>query len=179
MKHSRLKALRLLRGLGVCLGPFFLWGYKYVDLVINVGETRIWDSKIWSWVPRDFYQRVTVLAKVSYIINDSQVITSNCSTATQILAWVPDGGLTPRHTGRLTVGRNTTLTSTLNAGQSPVGKNMSMEAENNVGNRHKATTEDTADWQELVLAVANRRVSISETAIVTCSYNLQVFNESN
>jgi hypothetical protein len=49
--------------------------------------------------------------------------------------------------------------------QSPVGGNMSMEAEDSVGIHHQAMTgEDTADWEDLVLAVGNCRVC--ELAIV-------------
>jgi hypothetical protein len=39
--------------------------------------------------------------------------------------------------------------------QSPAGKNMSTEAENIVGIRHQATTEDMADREDLVRAVVN------------------------
>jgi hypothetical protein len=45
------------------------------------------------------------------------------------------------------------------AGQSPAGKNMSMEAEDIVGIRHQATTgEGTANREDLVHAVVNCRV---------------------
>jgi hypothetical protein len=39
--------------------------------------------------------------------------TRNCLIVIRILSWTPDGGLTPRQTGRLTVGRNVNLTLTL------------------------------------------------------------------
>jgi hypothetical protein len=39
--------------------------------------------------------------------------TRNCLKIIQIWSWTPDGGLTPRQTGRLTVGRNITLNLTL------------------------------------------------------------------
>jgi hypothetical protein len=39
--------------------------------------------------------------------------TRNCLTAIKIWPWAPDGCLKPRQTGRLTVGRNITLTMTL------------------------------------------------------------------
>jgi hypothetical protein len=38
--------------------------------------------------------------------------TCNSLTATEIWSWAPDGYLTPRQTGRLTVGRSITLTLT-------------------------------------------------------------------
>jgi hypothetical protein len=42
------------------------------------------------------------------------------------------------------------------------------------------TGEDTADWEDLVHAVVNSKsVWISDSAIVTCSYNLLVVNKSN
>jgi hypothetical protein len=31
----------------------------------RLGESRIWDSKIWSWVPRESDRRMTVLARAS------------------------------------------------------------------------------------------------------------------
>jgi hypothetical protein len=44
-------------------------------------------------------------------------------------------------------------------GQSPVGKNMSMVSEDIVGIQHQMTTsEDTADWEDLVHAVVNGRI---------------------
>jgi hypothetical protein len=41
-------------------------------------------------------------------------------TVIKIWSWAPDGSLTPRQTGRLTVGSNITLTSTLSS-SSPAG----------------------------------------------------------
>jgi hypothetical protein len=41
------------------------WGYKYGNLALQVGESRIRDSKIWSWVPRDSDPRITTLARAS------------------------------------------------------------------------------------------------------------------
>jgi hypothetical protein len=43
-------------------------------------------------------------------------------------------------------------------GQSPIGKNVSTEAEHIVGIRHQETGEDTADWEDLVRAVVNCRL---------------------
>jgi hypothetical protein len=62
----------------------------------------------------------------------------------------------------------------------PAGKNVSMDAEETVVIRHQATTgEDTADWEDLVHAVVNCSVWISDSAIVTCSYDLKLFNKSD
>jgi hypothetical protein len=38
-------------------------GYKYGNLPPQVGESLIWGSKIWSWVPRDSDSRITALAR--------------------------------------------------------------------------------------------------------------------
>jgi hypothetical protein len=49
-----------------------------------------------------------------------------------------------------------------------------------VGSRYKATTgEDTADWEDSACCSELQGVWISDSAIVTCSYVLQVFNKSN
>jgi hypothetical protein len=86
----------------------------------RLGESRIWDGKIWSWVPRDSDPRITALARPSS--NSKWQIhplvregtphqqTRNCLTVIKIWSCAPDGGLTPRQTGRLTVCRNITLT---------------------------------------------------------------------
>jgi hypothetical protein len=39
--------------------------------------------------------------------------TRNCLIVIKIWSWAPDGCLTPRQTGRLTVGRNTIMTLTI------------------------------------------------------------------
>jgi hypothetical protein len=65
-------------------------------------------------------------------------------------------------------------------GQLPAGKNMSTEAEEVFGIRHQAMTgEDTADWEDLVHAVVNCRVWISDSTIVTYVYDPYVFNTSS
>jgi hypothetical protein len=65
-------------------------------------------------------------------------------------------------------------------GWSPAGKKMSMEAEDTVGIHHQATTgENPANWEDLVNAVVNCRMCELVIALVTCSYDLQVFNKSN
>jgi hypothetical protein len=86
-------------------------------------ESPIWDSKIWSWVPRDSDPRMNALARASsnckrqtrdFLREDApHQQTRNCLTVIKIWSWAPDGCLTPRQTDRLTVGRNITLTMNL------------------------------------------------------------------
>jgi hypothetical protein len=86
------------------------------------GKSRIWDSKIRSRVPRHWDPKMTALAKASSnckrqirpLVRDGtpHQETRNCMTEIKIWSWAPDGCLTPRETGRLTVGRNTSLTLT-------------------------------------------------------------------
>jgi hypothetical protein len=108
-------------------------GYNWPTLFlgdINTGtwpsrlrESQIWDSKIGSRVPRDSDPRMTALARISSnckrqtrsLVRESapHQQTRNCLTAIKIWSSDPDVCLTPRQTGRLTVGRNITLTLTL------------------------------------------------------------------
>jgi hypothetical protein len=83
------------------------------------GKSRMWDSKIWSRVPRDSDPRKTALARASS--NCKRQIrplvregapnqqTCNCQTIIKIWSLAPDGCFIPRQTGRLTVGRNIRL----------------------------------------------------------------------
>jgi hypothetical protein len=82
----------------------------------RLGESPIWDSKIWNSDPR-----MTALARFSNCKRQTRPLviggaphqqTRNCLTAKKKKNWscAPDGGLTPRQTGRLIVGRNITLT---------------------------------------------------------------------
>jgi hypothetical protein len=49
------------------------------------------------------------------------------------------------------------------------GKNVSTEAENTVGIRHQVKAgEGTTDWEDLVRAVVNWSVWISDSATITC-----------
>jgi hypothetical protein len=65
-------------------------------------------------------------------------------------------------------------------GQSPTGKNASMEAEDIIGICHQATAgEDTADRRFSTCCSQLHSVWISDNAIVTCSYDLQVLNKPN
>jgi hypothetical protein len=102
------------------------WGHIWVNLFLGdintgtwpsrLGESRIWDSKMWSWVPRDSGPRMTAVARAS----------SNCKQQTRPLVregalheethyclTVKESGLAPQmgawHQDRLTVGRNINL----------------------------------------------------------------------
>jgi hypothetical protein len=94
-------------------------------------------------------------------------LTRNCLTVTKNLVLDPRCGLTRRHwlTDRRSK-RNSEFDfdfdfdSKFAVGQSPAGKNMSMEVEYSVGIRHQVTT----DSKELICAVVNCRES--ELAIV-------------
>jgi hypothetical protein len=58
-------------------------------------------------------------------------------------------------------------------GQSPAGKEVTTENEDIAVIHHQAMPgEDTADWKDLVCAVVNCNVGISNSTTVTCSYNL-------
>jgi hypothetical protein len=92
------------------------WGYNWATLYlgdISTGswpsrqvESRIWGSKIWSWVPWDSDLRMTALARASSnckwqtcpLVREGtpHQQTCNCLTVIRIWSWVPDGGLTPR-----------------------------------------------------------------------------------
>jgi hypothetical protein len=82
-------------------------------------KSRIWDSKVWSPVPRDSDPRMTALARTSSnckretrpLVRESapHQQTHNCLAIIKIWLWAPDGCFIPRETGRLTVGRNIRL----------------------------------------------------------------------
>jgi hypothetical protein len=73
------------------------------------GKSQIWDSKIWSRVPRDFDSRKTALARASSIYKRQprplvkegvpQKQDRNCQTAISNWSWAPDGA---RHQDLLT-----------------------------------------------------------------------------
>jgi hypothetical protein len=87
------------------------------------GKSQIWDSKMWSRVPRDSDPRKTTLVRASSdckwqscpLIRETAPYqqTRNCLTVMKIWSWDPDGCIIPRQTGRLTVGRNIRLRLTL------------------------------------------------------------------
>jgi hypothetical protein len=62
--HSN-PASRRRRQKGGTTGQSCSWGYKYGDLALHVGESRIWHSKIWSWVPRSWDPGMIALATAS------------------------------------------------------------------------------------------------------------------
>jgi hypothetical protein len=80
------------------------------------GKSRIWDSKIWSRVPRDSDPRMTVLASASsnckrqtrpfFRVSAPNQHTRNCLTVIKIWSLVPDGCSIPTESDRLTVGCN-------------------------------------------------------------------------
>jgi hypothetical protein len=75
------------------------------------GKSRIWDSKIWSRVPRNSDMRMIVLARVSSsckrqtrpVVREGapHQQTRNCLTVIKIWSWAPDGCFISRETGRL------------------------------------------------------------------------------
>jgi hypothetical protein len=86
------------------------------------GKSRVWDSKIWSRVPRDSDLRKTALARASSIHKRQtrplvregapQKQDRKCQTIKNIWSWAPNGGSTPKLTDWLIVSRNVTLTLT-------------------------------------------------------------------
>jgi hypothetical protein len=95
-------------------------GYNWATLFLGyintgiwpsrLGESRIWDSKMWSWVPRNSDPRMTALttASSSYKWQIRPLVregsphqqTRNCLTVIKIWSWASDGCLTPRQIGR-------------------------------------------------------------------------------
>jgi hypothetical protein len=85
-------------------------------------EPILCGSKVWSWVPLDLNPGMTALSRNSISCKRQTRTfvregaphqqTRKCLTVTKICSWAPDGSLTPRYTGRLTVGRNISLTLT-------------------------------------------------------------------
>jgi hypothetical protein len=100
------------------------------------GKSRIWDSKIWSRVPRHSDPRMTTLARASSnckrqtlpLIRESapHQQACNCLTVIKIWSWAPEGCFIPRQTRRLTVGRNIRLRLSESVVRySPASKNVS------------------------------------------------------
>jgi hypothetical protein len=95
--------------------------YKYGDLALQVGDSRIWESKIWWWVLWILEPRMPPLASVSSNFKRStrplvkegakHKHTRSYLPVLKIWSWASDGGLTPRQTGRLAVDRNINWTS--------------------------------------------------------------------
>jgi hypothetical protein len=107
-------------------------GYNWATLFLRdinmgiwpsmLGQSKIRDSKILSWVLWDSDPRMSALARPSScklwthpLVRECIPHLSTCNLLTLIQIWSrkPDGCLTPWQTGRLTVGRNITLTLTL------------------------------------------------------------------
>jgi hypothetical protein len=70
---------------------------------------------MWSWVLRDLGPRVTAnctskLQTRPLVRKGAPQHERKCPTVIQIWSWITDEGLTPRRTGRLTVGHNITWT---------------------------------------------------------------------
>jgi hypothetical protein len=108
---------------GGITGPLCSWGGLNTETwSYSVGESRIWDSKIREWVPRDSDQRMTALARTSsnckrqthYLVREVALRqqTRNSLAVTKIWSGASDGSLTPRQTYRLTAGCNIILTKT-------------------------------------------------------------------
>jgi hypothetical protein len=65
------------------------------------GKSQIWDSKIWSWVPKDSDPRKTLLERASRIykiqtrplvrVGAPQRQDHNCQRVINIWSWAPDG----------------------------------------------------------------------------------------
>jgi hypothetical protein len=91
--------------LGIWFGHPVPGGYKYGDLALQVGETRVCDSKIWSWDPQDSGPKMIALVKASSnckrhtrpFVRECAPHQQprNCLTVMKIWSWVPDGSLTP------------------------------------------------------------------------------------
>jgi hypothetical protein len=86
------------------------------------GKSRIWDSTLWSRVPRESDPKMSALERARSnckrqtrpLVRQgaSHQQTSNYLTVIKIWSWAPDECFIPRQTGRQTVGRNMTLTLT-------------------------------------------------------------------
>jgi hypothetical protein len=86
----------------------------------RLGKSRIWDSKMWLYVPRDSDPRVTALARESSNCKrytrpparegGPHQQTRNCLILTKIWSWAPDAAWHQDKTGRRAVGCNIILT---------------------------------------------------------------------
>jgi hypothetical protein len=54
----------------------FLGDINIGTLSSRLGESQIWDSKIWSWAPRDSDLKMTALPKTAAIVNDRPFLSS-------------------------------------------------------------------------------------------------------
>jgi hypothetical protein len=147
------------------------------------GKSQIWDSKIWSRVPRDSDPRKTALARASSIYKRQtrpliregapQKQDRNC----QYWSWAPDGA---RHqdllTDWLTVSRNVTLTLTMGYlwdSWQPVRTWVRKQRTllGSVTKQRLVKTQQT-EKNSYVLQWNVECVWINVSAILTCSYDL-------
>jgi hypothetical protein len=98
--------------LGYNWATLFLGHINMGTWASRLGKSWIWDSKIWSRVPRDPEERMTALTRTSSnykrqthpLIREGAPRQQNRKylTVTKIWPWASDGCLTPRYIGRLT-----------------------------------------------------------------------------
>jgi hypothetical protein len=85
-------------------------------------ETKIWESNLWCWAPQDSGQRMTAQVRPindcnyrSLILSEGRLASKNLQLSDSLIyicSYAPDGYQKLRQTGRLTVGRNVTVTLT-------------------------------------------------------------------
>jgi hypothetical protein len=95
---------------------FIFWYFSWPS---SLGESQMWDSNIWSWVPRVSYPKMTALTRPAAICKWQTRLpvregaprqqTRNCLTVSEIWSWARDGAWHQDKTGRQTVGRNVNL----------------------------------------------------------------------
>jgi hypothetical protein len=100
----------------------FLWDTYTGICPFRLVGSRVWGSKIWSWVPQNSDPKTTALSMTNSnrkwenrsLVRGGAPYQQihNCLTVIQLWTFTPDGCLTPRHTGRLTIRCNITLIST-------------------------------------------------------------------
>jgi hypothetical protein len=96
---------------GGTTGPPCSWGIQLRGSGPPGCESlKNWDNKIWSWVPRDCAGDPSSRQRGCYKITNPQLSKENFKEKEKFFG-VLDGCLTPRRTGRLTVGHNSTSTS--------------------------------------------------------------------
>jgi hypothetical protein len=111
------------------------------------GKSHIWDSKIWSRIPRDSDQRKTTLARASSIYKRQtrplvREGARNCQRVINICSWAPDAA---RHQDLLTdwptISRNVTLTLLVQLARVEAASNTSTVALRVVGGDEKGSLE--------------------------------------
>jgi hypothetical protein len=61
---------------GITGPPCSSGGYIYGGLVLQVGEYRIWDSNMWSWVLRDSDLRIMRWRGLAAVVNGKTILSS-------------------------------------------------------------------------------------------------------